>query len=99
MAMTMPISEFEAYYPEVISDLGQTFAAHEFVLALARRYEQAYARALAAYVDYERPFQELNAILSAHLADFPGLVVETGERTITDLFGNLQRVSVWRKVE
>lgn len=92
-----PLSELEAQYPEVITAMGSTFGSHEFVLALARRFEQSYVAALAEYAEYERPFQALNERLAERLANFPALVVQAGERTVTDIFGNLQRATVWRK--
>lgn len=92
-----PLSELETHYPEVITAMGATFASNEFVLALARRFERIYAAALAEFTSDERPFQTVNALLAERLANFPGLVVAAGERTVTDLFGNLQQATVWRK--
>lgn len=93
-----PLTELEAHYPEVITAMGLTFASHEFVLALARRFEPIYVAALAEFVTHERPFQAVHDMLAERLANFPHLVARAGERTVTDFFGNLQRVSVWRKL-
>lgn len=93
-----PLSELETHYPEVITAMGTTFASNEFILALARRFERVYAAALAEYTTCERPFQAVNELLVARLANFPGLVCQAGERTVTDLFGNLQKATVWRKL-
>ncbi|HMQ30607.1 MAG TPA: hypothetical protein PKD53_07745 [Chloroflexaceae bacterium] len=93
-----PLTELEAHYPEVITAMGATFASHEFVLALARRFERVYVAALAEHASCERPFQAVNDMLAERLANFPSLVAKTGERTVTDFFGNLQRASVWRKL-
>lgn len=93
-----PLSELETYYPEVITAMGSTFAAHEFVLALARRFERSYVAALAEFAEHERPFHTVNQRLAERLANFPALVACAGERTVTDFFGNLQRVTVWRKL-
>ncbi len=97
-ATPAPLTELEAHYPEVITAMGATFASHEFVLSLARRFERAYVAALAEYAHHERPFQKVNELLAERLANFPNLVVRAGERTVTDFFGNLQRASVWRKI-
>jgi hypothetical protein len=94
-----PLTELEAHYPEVITAMGATFAANEFVLALARRFERGYAAVLSEFVASERPFQAANELLVERLANFPSLVVEAGERTVTDFFGNLQKARVFRKVE
>ncbi len=93
-----PFTELEAHYPEVITAMGTTFASHEFILALARRFERMYVAALSEFTEAERPFQAVNELLAERLANFPGLVVQAGERTVTDIFGNLTRATVWRKL-
>lgn len=93
-----PFIELEAHYPEVITAMGTTFASHEFILALARRFERIYVAALAEFTEYERPIQAVNELLAERLANFPALVAQAGERTVTDIFGNLQKATVWRKL-
>lgn len=93
-----PVAELVGHYPEIIATMDEIFGAHEFILALAHRYQRAYVEALAIWAPSNKPFQILHGTLASKLHDFPELVEKLGHRKGTDIFGQTQGATYWRRL-
>lgn len=97
-------SKLYAEYPVVISQMGQHFTSHEFILELARQNQVAYIEALHTYRRILRggkpaPFMIVHGILARHLASYPRLIMEVNAGVPSkDIFGQDNAASLWRKV-
>ena len=100
----MPVDseEFAALltnYPEVLETMPATFTSHQFILALAQRYQRQYIELLYTYRASDGPFRDTHKKLAKGLNRFPDRV-EKGERvSSTDIFGGSGDVREWHKVK
>ena len=93
-------SDLWGYYPDIIQQMPDAFASHQFILELACQHQQLYVEALHAYRDAihrgkNAPFRVVHQILARHLhgyADFDGWAYPS-----TDIFGHAQRCGKWRR--
>jgi fructose-1,6-bisphosphatase len=97
--------DFLDHYPEIIDQMDDIFTSHQFILALAQRYQRLYIEALYAYRDSEHrggqtPFLAVHGILARHLHDYPHLVIrDPADEYVPsmDIFGRPNTCARWRK--
>ena len=75
------------------------FDSHDFILKLAQAHQRLYVAALAAYADYEYPFQIVHGEIARRLLNHPELVTKVGENTSQDIFHNKSSAALWRKAK
>ena len=82
------VDEIEQYYPEIIDSMPKRFNSHEFILALAHRYQGPYIKVLAQYVDSPAPFMAAHGQLAKLIGKFSDKVKALDYEASTDIFGN-----------
>jgi hypothetical protein len=92
-----------AQYPGVIAQMPSVFGAHEFILRLAQQNQRLYVEALYAYKDSPAqgtptPFMIVHGRLAKHLGEFQNLIKYEDTMPSTDIFGNENGCSRWRKL-
>ena len=97
-------SVFYPQYPEIFSTIADEFTSHQFILKLAQENQKEYVEALYAYRDVTRlgkpvPFIFVHREISQGLKNFPKLVEKVGEVSSTDIFGESNGCTLWRKVK
>lgn len=86
------------HYPEIIEKMPDSFTSHEFILALAHKYQRLYIEALYSY-RRSRPFMIVHGVLAQHLLDFPQQVkLARPDARSTDIFGQSEWCAEWKKV-
>jgi hypothetical protein len=97
-------SELLSQYPEVISQMPETFTSHQFILELAHQNQTAYVEALFSYRNNEHrgvraPFMIVHRLLAQYLSRFPELVKLENERVPSkDIFRQSSSCAEWQKV-
>jgi hypothetical protein len=91
------LDQLESVFPELIVLMPPQFDSHEFILALAQRYQPAYVRALAAYTHKDSPFMIVHGEIARRLLNYPALVRKVGEQNSEDIFRQLDSAVLWRK--
>ena len=92
-----------SHYPEIISSMPFVFGSHQFILKLAQNHQPEYIEALYAYRTSERmdnpaPFMIVHGLLAKGLRQFPELVEYLGDIPSTDIFGQANGCSEWRRL-
>ncbi|MGC9395533.1 MAG: hypothetical protein ACP5J4_11825 [Anaerolineae bacterium] len=94
-------AEFEAlfhHYPEIIDAMPDTFTSHQFILALAQRYQRQYIELLYTYRAGDGPFRDTHNKLAKGLNRFPERVTKGERVNSADIFGSSGYARQWRKV-
>lgn len=97
-------SELESKFPEIVAKLPDPFDSHQFLLALAQKYQTEYVSALYAYKDYvfrqnTAPFHGVHTAIIQKLAARTELVeLIRNDKPSKDIFGNSQTCGEWRKI-
>ena len=92
-----------SHYPEIIASMPTVFSSHKFILKLAQEHQSEYIEALYAYrtsirIDNPAPFMIVHGLLAKGLRQFPKLVEYIGYTSSTDIFGQPNECSEWRKL-
>lgn len=103
----MPTEDFTLLYDQyerIIGLMPETFTSHQFILKLAQANQREYIEALYAYKNSKHrggnaPFRVVHQILAQKLRAFPKRVKYIGTENSTDIFGNSNTASRWRKLE
>lgn len=90
-------------FPAVIRQMDETFTTHEFILALAHRYQKLYIEALYRYRDYQRDgsqaaFWRVHNAIGQRLARLDDLVEYMGQTQSEDIFRQRRKCGEWRKL-
>lgn len=102
--MSHDFSALEDKFKEIVQLMPDTFDSHEFILALARKYQVDYINALYAYKDYVNrespaPFQAVHGAIIQKLAKRTDLVkLISNDKPSKDIFGRSQNCGEWEKV-
>ena len=94
-------AEFEAlfhHYPEIIDAMPDTFNSHQFILALAQRYQRQYIELLYTYRASDGPFRDTHNKLAKGLNRFPERVAKGERVNSVDIFGGSGDVRQWSKI-
>ena len=87
--------------PSAMKKLGETFTAAAFIRMVAKNQQAAYIHLLTHYVDDKDPFIAAHNAIETRLNE---IAPQSGylpaeEKTLdTDLFGKLQKVTLYRRV-
>lgn len=92
-----PFEALEEHYPAIIAQMGNRFNAHQFILKLARQHQGLYIQALMQYVDHKHPFMIVHGQLAQMLLKFDDLIYTDGSEASTDIFGQANGATVWKK--
>ena len=84
-------------YQAVIDTMPSEFTSHEFILALARKYQGLYISFLYDHRESDYPFQVAHGQLAKRLNEWDELEPR-GEVDSTDIFGNSDRCMQWKKI-
>lgn len=92
----------EEKFPEVVALMPDPFDSHQFLLALAQKYQVEYVSALYAYAisqEKPQPFQAVHNAIMHKLAMHHELVeLIRDDKVSPDIFGKSQTCGEWRKV-
>lgn len=92
-------SDLLSHYPEIIEDMDEAFTSHQFILALAQRYQRLYIEALCSYRDEPAPFRTVHGILAKRLHDFPRQIeFIRPDAPSTNIFGHPNSCAEWRRL-
>jgi hypothetical protein len=97
-------SSLYAKYPTIIEDMPETFTSHQFILELARQYQNQYIEALYHYRNHAHrgvpaPFMMVHGILAQNLLRYPQLIEQVRKDADSkDIFGKDDWCSEWKKV-
>jgi hypothetical protein len=92
------LGELYEKYPEIIREMESEFDSHDFIMALASRYQRLYIEALYDYRDAEEPFAAAHSTLAKRLNEHSDLICRTGDAMSPNVFGRLNSCARWRKV-
>ena len=95
-------SELFAKYPNLISQMPDTFTSHQFIQHLAQVEQKLYIEALYDCRDKRRsgkraPFLIVHGILAQQLLEHPDLIGKVRDVNSRDIFGESNSSSEWRK--
>lgn len=97
-------SVLESKFSEIVNQMPDPFDSHEFLLALAQKYQTEYVSALYAYKDYSNkgnltPFQGVHKAIIQKLAIHKDLVaLIRDDKPSKDIFGKSNQCAEWNKV-
>jgi hypothetical protein len=98
------LSSLYEQYPIIIAQMDEVFTSHEFTLRLAQQNQAAYVGALYHYRDTIQrgatvPFMVVHGILAKRLGTHSDLIANEGHVNSTNIFGEPDECSQWRKVK
>lgn len=102
---TYDFSKLEARFQEIVDLMPNPFDSHEFLLALAQKYQVEYVEALYAYKDTinrekPAPFQAVHKAIIQKLKTHTDLVQLIREdKPSKDIFGNSQNCGEWKNIK
>jgi fructose-1,6-bisphosphatase len=99
-------SDLLDHYSEIIDQMENVFTSHQFILALAQRYQGFYVEALYAYRDSVHrgrpaPFRAVHGILAQYLNDYSHLVTRDPpdeDVASENIFGRPDTCAQWHKL-
>lgn len=81
-------------YPQIIATMPDPFTSHQFILALAQRYQRLYIEALYAHRDTDGPFRKVHGELARMLHGFANAQGKVQSKNIFCQDGECEQ---WRK--
>lgn len=94
------LQDLEDVFPRIVRSMPDNeFDSHEFILALARKYQKLYAEALFTSKEERLPFNRVHRAIGKRLKRHKDLVEQIGTRTSKNIFGFESKVALWRKVK
>ena len=103
----MPEHDFAALYekyPDVISQMPNTFTSHQFFQRLAQQNQTLYIEALYAYRHATHrggiaPFRVVHDVLAKRLNKYPNLVQKIrSDAPSIDIFGKPSKCTEWQRL-
>ena len=80
--------------------MPETFTSHQFILALAQKYQKLYIEALCSYRDEPAPFRTVHGILAKRLYDYPKLIeLVRHDAPSMDIFRRSNQCAEWRRLK
>ncbi len=89
----------EEIYPRIVKLMDDKFDSHEFILKLAQKYQKLYVQALYEHREQNRPFHIVHMAIAKRLKKRGDLVQHVDNKFSKDIFGQENKVAVWRKVK
>jgi hypothetical protein len=96
---TSALEELEEKYSEIVGMMPDIFDSHNFILALAQRYQQLYVHALSEYAGNNQPFLTVHGEIAKRLKKRVDLVKHIDNRTSKNIFRLDSDAAVWEKVK
>ena len=93
------LQDLEDVFPKIVRLMPDKFDSHEFILALARKYQKLYAEALFTSKEERLPFNRVHRAIGKRLKRHKDLVEQIDTRTSKNIFGFESKVALWRKVK
>jgi hypothetical protein len=91
--------ELEEKYPEIVKLMAPKFDSHQFILALAQKYQKLYVQALSDYADKNKPYLNVHREIAKRLKKRKDLVKHIDFRISKNIFGEDSKAAVWEKVK
>ena len=90
----------EEIFPRIVNLMPKAdFDSHDFILALAQKYQKLYVQLLYVYKDNNRPFQSVHKEIARRLKKRDDLVEHLGNHSSKNIFGLNNNCAVWHKVK
>jgi hypothetical protein len=90
----------EETFPRIVNSISKDdFDSHEFILALAQKYQKLYVQLLYVYKDNNQPFQSVHKEIAKRLKKREDLVEYSGNHSSKNIFGLDNNCAVWHKVK
>jgi len=93
------LKDLEDVFPKIMELMPDEFDSHDFILALARKYQKLYAEALFTSKEERLPFNGVHREIGKRLKRHKDLVEQIGNKNSANIFGLESKVAVWRKVK
>ena len=94
------LKDLEEVFPKIVRLMpDDEFDSHDFILALARKYQKLYVRALFTSKDENLPFNRTHRAIGKRLKRHKDLVEHIDNQPSENIFGQKSLVAVWRKVK
>ena len=89
----------EDVFPKIVRMMDDEFDSHQFILALAQKYQKLYIHALYEHRGQNRPFHRVHMAIGKRLKKRRDLVEQIDSKPSSNIFGEQSKVAVWRKVK
>jgi len=89
----------EEVYPKIVRMMNDEFDSHQFILALAHKYQKLYIHALYEHRSQNRPFHRVHMAIAKRLKKRRDLVEQIDSKPSPNIFGEPSKVAIWRKVK
>ncbi|MBK9602107.1 MAG: hypothetical protein IPO36_09730 [Anaerolineales bacterium] len=93
------LKDLEDVFPKIVKLMPDEFNSHDFILALARKYQKLYVQALFANKEENLPFNRTHMAIGKRLKRHKDLVKQIDYKPSPNIFGQENKVAVWQKVK